>query len=355
MDDESKPGETQHEPSSQRTLPPSDLLAHLSGSVTDGKRPQPSDPTWIQDLELLHHFHAHSDHALLGAAEIGLIDEMTFVQLGLTDEGLMHQILAVSAFHKAFLHPSQRHAYSLRGLHHQTEAARTLRDRLLRFPRDKIHTCFVTAILLTIGSFAALSRTGDASQEESAAGCDPRVDDMMRIFFFARGSFFIMDTAEDLLKAGPLGKLFTIRTYEREVPRLVEICERLHDLDICVRERQHAMNTASIEAAGIVLTEIARFIGNIRRSILTAPRSPEWRSTLSWPMKFDDTFMALVAQKDHLALALMAYHCVAMHRAEASAWWTTGWAASVLVDIQRYLAGSACESLIEWPLHTVLS
>ncbi|KAH6683623.1 hypothetical protein F5X68DRAFT_242552 [Plectosphaerella plurivora] len=255
----------------------------------------------------------------------------------------MHQLLAVAAFHKASSLQAdleQRRQYSLRALKHQTEGASILRYRLGRLTPENSHTCLETATLLTIGSFAAKS---DAQ---------PRLNDLISIFFSCRGLLAISRSAMDTLREGPLREKFTAGKYTRDAPALRKVCEILYGLSGRLGEVHKVATARDDNPLDIVQTEIYRLIRIIHEAVETAFAPPEWRVVLLWPMTFSDTFIDLLSQKDHLALVLIAHFCAIVHLTEPFAWWVKGWGPSVLQDVQWHLAGSCYESLLQWPLRS---
>lgn len=71
-------------------------------------------------------------------------------QIGFAYPFLLRGILAFSAYHLAYLNPSQYSSFRHRASHHQYLALRGLRDALQQVTVDNCHALFLTAVFLVV-------------------------------------------------------------------------------------------------------------------------------------------------------------------------------------------------------------
>lgn len=329
------------------------LAPFLVASPRSSESPPPTPPSsWISDIELMHHYDTSTSYTLPGSVEFRHVHQVEYVRLAFNDEALMHQLLAVSSFHLARLDPGRRHASFMRGLQHQTEAAQGIRARLAHLTSETSPACFVSGVLLVIGSFASLTVFHDVEGAHK-----PALDDLVHLFYVVRGMYAVLKSSEDIIYRGCLASLLRQREYSRQAARLEPLLEDLRDLAQIIRQRYaHAEPNRSrvVEAA------ISSLVANIRYAVRHAPTPYEWRPVTGWPITLSQDFLLLLAEKDELALAVVARFCVVLHEAHPVAWFTAGWGRSVLKDIVLTSRGLAAEGvprhsdLLSWPLSRVL-
>lgn len=322
------------------------LEPFLMANTWSEPMPAPA-PSWISDMELMHHYDMSASYTLPGSVELRHIHQVEYVRLALQDEALMHQLLAVSAFHLAFQNPDKRHDYSTRGLQHQTEAARGLRTRLEKITFSTCHACFVAGMLMMIGSFASLAIFHDAK-----GGQRPGLGDLIDVFHVIRGMYAVLDTFEDDIRQGPVAQLLHIRVYNRRTPRLDSVVEELLDFTkiIRVRPRNDPTRSRLIEKESLGLIRV------VEHSVKYSPAPYEWRIICSWAIQMSPGYLRLLAREDEMALALLARCCVVLYETQSVAWYTSGWGASVMRDLERILAaqGTMHADLIAGPARRVL-
>ncbi|KAJ3459494.1 hypothetical protein MRS44_015567 [Fusarium solani] len=325
---------------------------HLTPFFMIPKASEPPPPqSWTSDMELMHHYDMSASYTLPGSVEFRHVHQVEYTRLAFHDDALMHQVLAVAAFHLAYLNPSQRHAYWTRGLQHQTEAARGISSRLVHLTPEVSHACFVAGVLLGIGSFASLAVFHDDQD-----GPKPTLKDLVDIFHVLRGMYAVLKSSEDVIHQGRLAPLFDPRQYSRQpTVRLQQLLDSLHELERHFW-RCHLHDPRS---SHIVERAILDLIACVEHAVEYAPTPYEWRVVTSWPVVLSHEFLLLLADLDEVALAVTARYCVLLHEAHSVAWFTSGWGRSVLEDIKAMVRrrttnrAQSCD-LLSWPLSRVL-
>lgn len=294
--------------------------------------------TWASDMELMHHYSTTACYTLPRGREITHIWQHELVQIALIHDPLLHQILAISAFHLAHNSPIQHRNYAMLASQHQSEAARGLRAQLMNPTPENSHANFAAASLLIIGAFAA--QAACPGSEESSAPC---LKDMLDIFMLARGMNVVLHAFEEIVQNGRFKDLFTLPNFTRPMIYMEAICGRLRDLSIQLKSEEQDPTVLRI-----VDDEISGFIACIKDSVYSAP-VPEVRVLVRWPIMLKEEFLKLLQQRNPTALTVFSYYCAVVHEAQASAWYTSGWGLSVARDVKSSITSLQAEA-IRWPL-----
>ncbi|KAI1128828.1 hypothetical protein F5Y10DRAFT_165935 [Nemania abortiva] len=316
------------------SLPTPDGASCLArASSSNNSEPQKRSP-WVTDLELMHHWSTVTCFSLPRGEELSHIWQVECVQLALTDEPFMHQILAISAFHMAHLQPSHRRMYLMLASQHYDVALQGLRTRFTHeVTPESSHSAFAVASLLIIGAFATFAV--DDNEENTSPG----LQDMLDMFGLIRGLNMVLETWNDTVVQGQFADLFIDRDSSRPMIFLEAICEKLRNMQ---------ENTGNDERTPVISREIITFIDAIKHSIRFA-RLPEIRLIMLWPMKAHPDFLALLHQRDEKAIAILAYYCAIVHEAQSNAWYCTRWGERVARDIMSPMSSLETEA-IAWPL-----
>ncbi|KAI0906600.1 hypothetical protein F4823DRAFT_626952 [Ustulina deusta] len=311
----------------------SDSVSYLSKASANNNSRQRSP--WVTDLELMHHWSTVTCFTLPRGEELGHIWQVECVRLALTDEPSMHQILAISAFHMAYLQPSHRRLYLMLASQHHGHALQGLRAKFTHeVTPESSHSTFAAAALLIIGAFATFAV--NAENEENTT---PGLQDMLDMFGLIRGMNVVLEAWTHTLLQGQFTDLFTDYESSRPMIFLEAICEKLRNMK---------ENTEDDQPTPVVSREITNFIDSIKFSIRSA-RFPEIRLAMTWPIKAHPDFLALLHQKDEKAMAVLAYYCAILHEAQPYAWYCTRWGSNVARDIKSMISSLETEA-IAWPL-----
>ncbi|PKS08120.1 hypothetical protein jhhlp_005395 [Lomentospora prolificans] len=293
----------------------------------------------------MHHYTLITCHTLPRAAEVLHIWQSTVVKLAFTHGPLLHQILAFSAFHMAYVNPDQRHDYSVLALQHQNEAARGLRTYLTHINAENQEACFAAACFLIFGAFARLSLSSTGGEDSP----QPTLLDLTNVFAFIRGMNVVLQESENTMQQGCLADLFRLPVYMEPVSSLQEICNHLEELRSRLR---HNIVDSGADITHIIEGAIFKLVKSTQNAARTAS-TPELRALVVWPIVLSDEFLALFQERHPLALVVIAYYCVIIHNSQSTAWFTRGWGTSVASDINGLLSPSY-RALCEWALHRII-
>ncbi|TXC08965.1 hypothetical protein FocTR4_00004477 [Fusarium oxysporum f. sp. cubense] len=198
-----------------------DPLPYLAKFVTGQESIEQS--TWLTDLELMHQYSTSTYLTLPRADELRQIWQIELPKLSLSHVYLLHQVLSVSAFHLASLHPD-RPDYAICASQHQNKAIAGLRSAVACITEESCVEIFLSSSLLGIGAFAGLGAHN--------AGQQPRIDDLLDVFVLIRGMSDILNRYEPLLKESRIGHLFVKGSQSGSTPLLDATLTQLRQIVI---------------------------------------------------------------------------------------------------------------------------
>ncbi|KAI1739821.1 hypothetical protein F4680DRAFT_125048 [Xylaria scruposa] len=310
----------------------SDSVSCPSRTLNDNNPNSQRRSPWITDLELMHHWSTVTCFTLPRGEELGHIWQVECVQLALTDEPFMHQILAISAFHMAYLRPSHRQVYLMLASQHHGEALQGLRTKFIHdVTPESSHSTFAAAALLIIGAFATF-----AVNDKNTG---PVLQDMLDMFGLIRGMSVVLEAWRHTVVQGRFADLFVAYESCRPMIFLEAVCEKLRNMKESIGDD---------EQTPVISREITNFIDSIKQSIRSA-RLPEIRLVMLWPINGHSDFLTLLHQRDAKALAILAYYCAIVHEAQQHAWYCARWGVNVARDIKSPISSLETE-VMAWPL-----
>ncbi|KAL2023329.1 hypothetical protein VTK56DRAFT_3067 [Thermocarpiscus australiensis] len=321
-----------------------DPFPYLAKFVTN--QPEADAADWVFDLELLHHFTTSTYKTLSMSGpqdETERLWQIEVPKLAFVHVFLLHQILAFSCLHLAYLHPHRRQEYSLRASHHQTVGIRGMRMALANISTENCHALFAAAIILFVSALAASSTNSDAAE-------GPAVDKLVDVWLLVKGIGSVLNSSHHLLRAGPLSELFAQRGDPEQVSvTLNRVILALEDF------LAHLVETEPDRTVRAVIhSEAERLVAAIREAVVRT-MAPEYRVVAAWPILMSDDLVPLLRGRNQAALALLSYYCVVFHAAESQYWFMKGWASAVARDISRATVGSPWDRHSAWALGWITS
>ncbi|KAK1830463.1 hypothetical protein QBC39DRAFT_391922 [Podospora conica] len=315
--------ESSHQATSTETLPHFDKFA-----------PTPShadQENWVADLELLHHFTVYTSKSLFPSLsstpdERNKIWEIAAPKEAFTHVFLLHQLLAIAAFHLAYLEPHRRKKYAVQASQHQSMAIQGVRAALSNISPHNCHSLFAASALLFI---SALADSGPVDQ--SFGG--PNLNSLLDVFLLVKGVGGVMEEADAELKSGPFAAAFVPAPQGKVGPRLGQA---IHHLEHDFHQRVSALSHEDPVLMD-VLAETRNGIDVMRRAV-SSSATPEYRILAAWPITMSERYISLLRQRNPVALALLTHYCMIMHATESGYWYTRGWGRGVMQDISKFMS-----------------
>ncbi|KAF2964358.1 hypothetical protein GQX73_g9200 [Xylaria multiplex] len=290
---------------------------------------------WLRQLELMHHYTTTTCQKMPRANELLRLWQIEIPRLAAHHPYLMHQILAVAAYHRAYLHPADRDSFELEALRHHSNTVKSFHKAIQHLNEESCHTVFAAAMLVIINTFASHALTTQISTSST-------LGDLLGSFVLIRGMNGILQSFEHLLQDGPLGPLLILSQRPSSLPLLETLIQKLHELLSDFRDDSSDMT--------ICRQEVHNFIHTIERGMITSDR-PLLRIIMYWPIALTDGFLTLLHQRQRTALVVLSYYGVALVAAGFDVWFLERWGQKLLQEIET-LVGSQADSL-KWQLDTL--
>ncbi|RSL92795.1 hypothetical protein CDV31_015001 [Fusarium ambrosium] len=294
---------------------------------------QPS--SWTQDLGLMSHYSSITSATLPGANLY--VWQMEIPSMAVAYPFLMHQILAVSAFHLASLNPSQGKAHLSRAFQHQHHAICGVRAEVSAVTARNCHALFAASSLLFIGAFAA------CSPARGRRSLRQEVDDMLGVFTLVRGVRSILNSFNGAIRDGILGDFMECNSHTGGTGLLTSLLQRLPRITENFDTKMDPVVKALAEEAIFALGES---VGRASAS------SPELNVAIIWPMTLKDEFLDLIRAHHPAALVVVAHYCTVLDAVGSKFWFLENWGHRLLTAIVEGLGPCWYES-VRWPMDWV--
>lgn len=298
----------------------------------------------MEDLSLMNHYTRITAATLPGASL--LIWQHEIPKQAVSYPFLMHQILAVSAFHLANLEPSQRLEHLSQGFRHQYYAIGGIREEVVNVTPENCNALFAASSLLSIGAFGAstpavIERNGIRQQRD--------LDSILEAFGLIRGVGSILNSPDTkaMIKDGVLGEFMQCDAACSGGTNL------LHAVFTQLSEVEHELSASLKSESARASVETA--VAGLRKSIeKSSSAAPELNVIMIWPMTLDEGFMSMVRVLHPAALVILAHYCVVLDAANVELWFMQGWGSQLITAIANCLAPAWHES-IRWPTERLKS
>ncbi|KAK1636314.1 hypothetical protein BDP81DRAFT_375756 [Colletotrichum phormii] len=275
----------------------------------------------MSDLGLMSHFTSVTSATLPGANLHTWRDKVPGVAAD--SPYLMHQILAIFAFHQAILEPlgsssaqaqqQQRQEKLSLALQHQHHAICGVQAEISHVTSGNCDALFAASSLLFIGAFAASGPTLHSPLRRL------EVDDILEVFTLIRGVSGVLTSAREN-----------------------DCCKGTSRESKGVSNQQNV----SLEVKSIIDEAISGFRDSIERA---SSITPELNVAVSWPMILRDNFMALLVIRDPTSLVVLAHYCTVLHAAGSQFLFMKDWGRHLIAAIFRSLPPN-WRNEIRWPV-----
>ncbi|CAH0052103.1 unnamed protein product [Clonostachys solani] len=300
---------------SESPQPPleSDPFSVFDSSAAKLHGQEPDVVQWRVDLELMHHLTSVTWNTLPKGPGRQEIWQVALPRLALEqgNEFVLHQLLAVAAYHMAFLYPDDHVRHAVRASQHQDSAIQGLRTAVANINENNCHAIFATASILTISAFASHS-TGMAQDLGP-----PTLDSLIEVFSLVRGVHRILNSWEDYIFRGPLGQLLDLGSHDSESPLLSTVLRELEEFA--------ASNSPHFGAHSLITC--------IKFANLKGYDS-ELRVVNMWATYWSHEFFNSLCTREVPAMEALNYYVRIFEAVESNHWYLNGWSSGVRRDIE---------------------
>ena len=269
----------------------------------------------------MHQFTAVTWSSLPRSLEHRGIWQLEAPRLAVKHPFLMHQLLAVAAFHMACLYPEDRKRRRLQASEHQDRAIQGLRVVLPTIDDASCHAIFLAACLLCMSAFAAFS-------EKVGHNTPPSIDDLIEAFLLTRGMHGIVKRYEDAIARGPISDMLYPRLASSQTPLLASVVSELSSLEM-PEGVEPAVGRVCLEAAASLIEWIEH----------SSDRGPgaELTTALAWPISVSDEFIDLMRRRHRAAIRVLLGYYRILDSAGSENWYIEGWGKHLLRDAREVL------------------
>ncbi|KAF2788656.1 hypothetical protein K505DRAFT_255029 [Melanomma pulvis-pyrius CBS 109.77] len=284
--------------------------------------------SWMQDLELMHHYTAHAYLTMPGVEQAKQVWGYAVPQEAFNHSFLMHSILAFSAYHLAFINPARGAQYRVLASTHQTAAINRLNQVLPDVNAGNCHALFAGASLITLNTFA------DAGTYT--------LDALVEIFGLLKGLDFILSSTEPLIVRGPFAVLLQPLPDPPKAPApLSAVLEELKAW--CAPGGSPSSCPGDVLEAAVALRDTLEFV--VDRS-----SHADLRASMLWPIRIEPHFLETLQSRrsDPAVSALFFKYCRILESAAIKWWFLSGWQ-SISQEIHSlYSSESPAASFSSW-------
>lgn len=304
--------------------------------------------TSASDLELLHHYTSRAYCTFSLSPEINGVLQYDIPREGFSEASLLHQVLAFSALHLAYLHPNHRQRYLIPAYQHQDVALEKVKLALAgELAEEQCHGIYAASIFLVNCAFATLPCSEILNPNFNS------IDSLIDIFTLVSGMAAILLVSEQKLRSGPLQGIFP--TPNRALPPtaggLQDVSSFLGKVKTTLADPKgefYGSDTLVAVSAAVVLLDS---ISDASRSLLAT--SPELRIVFVWPLRLSQSYLDLLQRRHPSATVVLAYYTVVLLYGERHCWFLTKWAERLMSSIWEQLSNTPYHKMVEWPLSMV--
>ena len=300
----------------------------------------------------MHHWNAHTSLTLspLEWPEKQHIWQVVVPSLAQSHDFLMHSTMAFAALHLAHTRPSCRAKYSSIAFKHHDVAQSLYRSALTKATPANYVALFSCSILMILFSLGLQFIPGLAESD------DP-LDNFISILRVVNSSSNIFGEARPWMGNG-----------RRHGLRNTETPLKTHINDnMCVLDNFNTtLRAKAKDNLGSVLDDLDAFNGTItdREELRTiyqrtiqdlrsyyrvVPRYPsDLSQVVGWLASLSSDYLAMLHQKQPMALVILAHWCVSVHRT-SHRWYMSRWATKV-TSLIAYAVDPAWRHVLHWPL-----
>lgn len=290
----------------------------------------------------MHHYTTHTYKTFQCRPQAQWAFREEIPRLALRFPYLLHQVLAISAFHLAHLSPEDRSAYVMRGSHHRSHAISSMRDGLSgEMTEIKAYALFTTSGFLMASTFVLYTLN------DELAGTSCPLDTMFEIIFLLRGTWAIQRAAVDQTKKNPSKSLIDgiSLIYDEIALQPVETALKALRLGIWANpELNDEVQRATDSGIGSMLQCMENRPGpRVMTSIAI-------KTVFHWPMIVESDYIDLLHARHPAALTVFLFYCVIMQGQEGECWFLNGWSSKLVDTIFPLLQHSTWLDIGKWPL-----
>ncbi|OMP84448.1 Sterol regulatory element-binding protein ECM22 [Diplodia seriata] len=311
------------------------------------QQPLPTSALDIPDLELMHQY-CTSTFRELGHDAIGTMWRISVPQLGFTHPCVLHNALAFSAQHLAYLRPASRAHYAALGAHHSTIGLQQTSDLLASLARENCHAIYVSAVLVCFYVFAKGPAPGDflVFSEHGPSEWQPLLKGVRCIVEVFGG---------EVLYTGPLAAMSS-GPRNADAPIAVRQSKPRIDWEGAFDDLRRLVALSGEDDAATCLVALDGLAACYEGVFGKGPGAEYNGSTanqvhLAWLYRMEEDFLKCLQRKRPLALVVLAYFSPLLKSMEPL-WFMEGWAEHLIAGVHGFV-DQGLWGWLQWPMDQV--
>ena len=288
------------------------------------------------ELELLHHY-ANCTAKTMGPRPFipnGRFWEIAVPQAAQSHPFLIHNVLAVSAIHLAYLHPAERASHYEVGMSHYTKALALFRPSAADIAPSNVHAAVASAILVFVVFMALPGASGNSPDGSLASLLAP-------LTVLQRSTAWFSTVCKEAAERSPIAFEYPVKSALSVADPVAR--QALDALRYFNHSSKDTNEQKSIYEKAICQLEVSFAI--------TTTRPNNWSRMLFWARTISPEFAGLLQHGRPMALILVAYWCVPIHHAPY-VWFIGRWPEKVIKAVASLL-DDEWKLAMQWPLAEV--
>ncbi|EME81965.1 uncharacterized protein MYCFIDRAFT_215540 [Pseudocercospora fijiensis CIRAD86] len=264
----------------------------------------------VRDMDLLHHYTACTYQYMTDLPQHYAVWQVVVPRLAFQHPFLLHGLLAASALHRHHTaEPAQKPNLMNLARYHQQHALTRYIPLLQSIDDENCHALFAFSVLLGVLCYSLLHEDEENEQ--------PLAVRFMDVFDSLGGAVVVARVATQCLRDGPLGPIMhpltpVIRDFSVLHPGMAAALERL--LECADQVYRDASSKAGLDATQ---RRNAYHNGIYAISTVLSPTNYQNRkltTVVSWSIIAGPDYLALLRQRDALAVVILGHYGVALHQ-----------------------------------------
>lgn len=354
-----------HESAASCVYPSSEPLSPVASTSPSPSYSSSSDACMyaLHHMRLLHHFTTSTALTLSGTDAIRKLWQVEAPLIGMSFPFVLHAILAIASIHLAHERPDERRQHWAKGIELQQQGVAGAQQAMKEFTPQNCTAVYLFSALTCMLSLAR--GCGDPGGTDGTTS--PPGGFMEWVVLYRGVRFFLSPPYDEILHSGPLRPMFELGLQRRlrllgpvSMPLAPETAAGSGSDAEAESQRREAGNQKSrsvLHFQAVIHDRVAdtnrleahdSAIDHLQRAFRAVYDRPaedlENMDVFAWMFSVSDEYVALLKQRDPIALALFA--CFAglireMHRM----WWTHGWG--------EWCIRHVCSDLEDWLVELV--
>ena len=270
----------------------------------------------------------------------------TIPQIAFKYPVLMHSIFSISALHLAHLYPSRKPACISSAIRHHDVALTTFRNELNHITPSNVSALFACSTLIIVYVFAFPLVSPSLSIGVNTPQILQPVQEILKVFSLLHGTQ-VFSPVWSWLEAGEISLLFKNVDSTVNSGMSDEACASFSRL-------QSYIDNESDQVSDLTPPRKQAYTAAIKSlkqlwNIVCIPDS-NTGMVLSWPHMMESEYEKLLAERQPIALIILAHYAVLLD-AFKEYWWLRGWGKQLILDVETSIGrDERWGNLMLWPL-----